>query len=336
MSVDVHSAPTARPSQESHRQINPVPFLPLPTAALHDLRLTATDRDLLAALLEVARNDSSCYPSNRTLAASIGRSVRTVQLSLKRLVAAGWIALRLTAANPTGRLIDLCWRSTQSPILPAAQPPAPPAVKSPAPAQSPTPLVAQSPAPPVAPDVRLENNDRNVVRPILEELKAVGPTSTPDQVRRVAWRLAHHLQDVASVAYYITILAQVVAGVAVERLVAAFKAADRAVGKVRKPGSIFATTWASWQPKVLPSEINRPTYFQADRVGIPATDPPAPPPLSPAPVAQEQVVLSREAEVAELQGIIANPGHPFRRVAVKRLAKLGIDLTQIGGGGTKG
>ena len=135
MSVDVHFAPTDHPSQEfnSRTSPNPLPWVPLPKAALHDPRLTATDRDLLSALLEVARNDPSCYPSNRTLASSIGRSVRTVQLSLRRLVTAGWIRLRPTSANPTGRTIDLCWRTAQTSTPPVVQSVAPPVVQSPAP-----------------------------------------------------------------------------------------------------------------------------------------------------------------------------------------------------------
>ena len=102
---------------------NPLPWVPLPKAALHDSRLTPTDRDVLAALLEIARNDPSCYPSNRhsALATQSGDRWRTVQVALQHLAAAGWIRI-VPGDNPTGRLIDLCWRTTQPPILPAVQP----------------------------------------------------------------------------------------------------------------------------------------------------------------------------------------------------------------------
>ena len=66
------------------------------------------------------------------------------------------------------------------------------------------------------------------VRPILEELKSIRGADA-GKVRVVANRLAAWLTDLASLGYYISILAKAAAGaVPVERLIAAFKAGDRA------------------------------------------------------------------------------------------------------------
>src|SRR4051812_14046471 len=85
------------------------PFSALPHDILRDRRLIPTDVAIVAALLVYARSGPACWPAVRTLAHDVGRSRRTVQLSLARLRAAGWIADR-PDANPTGRVIVLLWR----------------------------------------------------------------------------------------------------------------------------------------------------------------------------------------------------------------------------------
>ena len=116
---------------------------------------------------------------------------------------------------------------------------------------------------------------------LTDELKAL-PGAEPSRVRSLAWRLAHHLKDVASVGFFVMVLGLVARRLApVERLLAAFVAADRSRGKARKPGAIVASTWTGWQPPPLPGAINRPVSFQAPRPAGPA--PPGPVPAGPVP-----------------------------------------------------
>jgi hypothetical protein len=51
-----------------------------------------------------------CWPSDRTIAAKIGKSQGHVQRCLRQLEDAGWIHRQRTDAVPTGRLIWLAWR----------------------------------------------------------------------------------------------------------------------------------------------------------------------------------------------------------------------------------
>jgi hypothetical protein len=51
-----------------------------------------------------------CWPSDRTIAAKIGKSQGHVQRCLRQLEDAGWIDRQRTDAVPTGRLIWLAWR----------------------------------------------------------------------------------------------------------------------------------------------------------------------------------------------------------------------------------
>jgi hypothetical protein len=149
-------------------------------------------------------------------------------------------------------------------------------------------------------------------------------------VRAIAWRLAYHLADVASVAFFTLVLGMVAAGSApVERLLAAFQAGSKAKGRAQKPGAIFAWTWKNWQLPPKPSEINRPVYYQA------ASPAPATAQVmlsSHIPDTSSEVPLSREAEIAELREIISNPRHPFARVARQRLAESGEVLCPAGNG----
>jgi hypothetical protein len=117
----------------------------------HDLRkdpdLKGHDKAILlaAALLEYARKKASCWPSNRTLAEDLGCCVRTVQLALRALQAAGWIRIEYGADNPTGRLIILVWREAH--CAPSRGPIAPP------------------PAAPVAPEAA-HQKEREKKRPV--------------------------------------------------------------------------------------------------------------------------------------------------------------------------
>ena len=152
-------------------------------------------------------------------------------------------------------------------------------------------------------------------RPLKDEFRTL-PGAAPDRVRSLAWRLAHHLRDTASVGFFVMVLSLVAAGSApVERLIAAYVAADRSRGKAQKPGAIFVSVWSGWQLPLRPSEINRPVYYQADRGCDPVISSPAPPPGGDE--------LSREEEIMTLRDILSRPHGPFARVARARLAELG-------------
>jgi DNA-binding MarR family transcriptional regulator len=152
-------------------------------------------------------------------------------------------------------------------------------------------------------------------RPLKDEFRTL-PGAAPDRVRALAWRLAHHLRDTASVGFFVMVLSLVAAGSApVERLMAAYVAADRSRGKAQKPGAIFVSVWSGWQPPLRPSEINRPFYYQAGRGCDPVISSPAPPPGGDE--------LSREEEIMTLRDILSRPHGPFARVARARLAELG-------------
>ena len=110
------------------------------------------------------------------------------------------------------------------------------------------------------------------------------------------------------------VLGQVATGLApVERLLAAFVVADRARGKARKPGAIFASAWSGWVPPPKPSEINRPTYHQA-----PAPVPhPEPPPPGPGPRPRETIVAEM---LSDWETWASQPRHPLAGYARKMLA----------------
>jgi hypothetical protein len=162
------------------------------------------------------------------------------------------------------------------------------------------------------------------VRPLLDELKAL-PGAEGPKVRSLAWRLAHHLADVASIGFFALVLGLVAKGATpLERLLDAFRVADRSRGKARKPGAIFASAWTGWQPPPLPSEINRPTYSQAPRP--PTTPPTGAPPLprpapSTTPPPEPEVAVEWSPELlARWERIVAHPDHPEARTARVMLA----------------
>ena len=154
-------------------------------------------------------------------------------------------------------------------------------------------------------------------RPLKDEFRTL-PGAAPDHVRSLAWRLAHHLRDTASVGFFVMVLSLVAAGSApVERLIAAYVAADRSRGKAQKPGAIFVSVWSGWQPPLKPSEINRPKYHQTPSQPVVRASP------SPAPVPEAPAELSREEEIAQLRSWLDQPRHPFAGIARRRLAELG-------------
>jgi Helix-turn-helix domain len=99
----------------------PLPYAAIPHAIVNDTRLIPTDIRLVGVLLGYAKSKSDCWPSVDTLARDLGMCRRTVQLSLRRLKAYGWVEER-PAGNPTGRVIVLTWRGAQSVAPGGAQP----------------------------------------------------------------------------------------------------------------------------------------------------------------------------------------------------------------------
>ena len=168
------------------------------------------------------------------------------------------------------------------------------------------------------------------VRPILEELKSI-PGADAGRVRVVANRLAAWLMDMASLGYYLSVLAKAAAGVIpIDQLVAAFKAGDRAKESARRPGAIFAWTMNNWVKPPLPSEINRPMYYSAptsapDPVGGDSITPsPAPPQATP-----PGDELSPEEEIALWKTWSENKNHPFHYMAQQRMARLGGQVPTV-------
>jgi DNA-binding Lrp family transcriptional regulator len=106
-----------------------LPYAAPPHDLVADPRLTPTDVRVASALMFWARSKAECWPSDRTIGKRVGRSPGTVQRSLRRLEAAGWIRREKTGANRTGRLIVLAWRRAGARPLPAPMigPPAAPA-----------------------------------------------------------------------------------------------------------------------------------------------------------------------------------------------------------------
>ncbi|MBV8607594.1 MAG: helix-turn-helix domain-containing protein [Singulisphaera sp.] len=325
------STPILRP--EAVRS-NHLPFAALPHALNEDPRLTPRAVRVAAAVLKHARDAAACSPSNRTLAAACRCCVRTVQYALAELRAAGWITLE---RGPAGRVIRLAWRAAPpcNGVRDPVQPPAPPpcnGVRDPVQRAAPPPCNGLHPK-----EKTGEGEERNVtdlpppedaaspgprpgpataprpaapVRPLLEELKAL-PGADEPRVRSLAWRLAHHLADVASVAFFALALRLVAAGsVPLQRLLDAFRVADRSRGKARRPGAIFASAWSSWTPPPLPSEIRYPQQ---------PTPPAAPDRTGPPP-------MDRAHAIRELTLMANDPRHPFRGVARARLAELGVEV----------
>ena len=111
-----------------------------------------------------------------------------------------------------------------------------------APATPPSKLVTAPPPPTVpatGPQTALAPNRPDPAPgPLKDALKAL-PGASQDQVRQSAWRLAHYLTDTASIGFFLSVLGLVCQGLApVERLLAAFTAADRSRGKAQARGDL--------------------------------------------------------------------------------------------------
>src|SRR5262249_27266503 len=123
----------APPRQDTAAKGQSLPFAALPHQLRKDPRRTAhrTRTVLATALLESARANDSCWPSNRRLAEDLGCCPQTIRNALAALQAAGWVHVEHGAGNPTGRLIWLTWRTKQAtppnrldpPLKPAGGPP---------------------------------------------------------------------------------------------------------------------------------------------------------------------------------------------------------------------
>jgi hypothetical protein len=78
---------------------------------LADPNLGSTAKTIATALVKNwAWSKPSCWPSDRTIAAKVGKSQGHVQRCLRQLEDAGWIERERTDEIPTGRRIWLAWR----------------------------------------------------------------------------------------------------------------------------------------------------------------------------------------------------------------------------------
>jgi Helix-turn-helix domain len=311
-------------------QTHTLPFAALPHDLRKDPRLRGKDKAILlaAALLEYACNKPSCYPSNARLAADLNCCYRSVQYALAQLRDAGWIAVEQGSG---GRVIHLLWFE-DPPCNGLHTPHATDCVPKKKKEEEERNVTNLSPSERTAPPLRrpqelppatlTASRPHQPAQPLQDTLKAV-PGASQDQVRQSAWRLAHHLQDVASIGFFIMVLGLVATSLApVERLLAAFVVADRARGKARKPGAIFASAWSGWVPPPKPSDINRPMYHRAPAT-VPHPEPPPPEP-GPNPESPPPEPGPREPITAEMlrnwETWVAQPRHPLAGYARKMLA----------------
>ena len=227
---------------------------------------------------------------------------------------------------------------TQIPDAPA--PPVPPPLPRPA-LPLPTPTLAHDLAPVAAPPLprppaptpalptSVGTQAPTPVMPLLDELKTLSPTTTPGEVRRLAARLAAALHDEGSLGGYISVLSKVVAGtLGRDRLLSAYKAGLKSVGKAARAGAIFMWHLSNYTPPPKPSEVR---YYQTRTTDVPrhvcntnrepaqcmagsGTGPGASL-AEPAPTAED---------LAALRAMAANPRHPLRVVAAARLSELGL------------
>ena len=86
-----------------------LPFAALPHELVNDSRLNSSQVRLAGVLCGYACGKAECWPSVPTLAARLGCCERTVQINLRALETAGWIARR-PGDNPTHRVLVLTWR----------------------------------------------------------------------------------------------------------------------------------------------------------------------------------------------------------------------------------
>ena len=88
------------------------PYARVPHDIAADPRVSQTDLRVLAALLYYARDTLVCRPCDASIGQRVCRSPGTIQRSLRRLEAIGYIAreaVQPSDENRTGRLIHLLW-----------------------------------------------------------------------------------------------------------------------------------------------------------------------------------------------------------------------------------
>jgi hypothetical protein len=180
--------------------------------------------------------------------------------------------------------------------------------------------------PPVPPTIQADM-PQVVHAPLLEELQAIGPTTSPERVRRLASRLAQALHDPGSLGCYISVLAKVVAGtVSKACLIAAYKAGLGAVDKARKPGAIFQWTLHNWTPPPLPSQIRPYNQARADRTGMDPVQCMAGTDQDPGVSGSALGEPTPTAEnLQDLRAMASDPRHPLRHVARRRLGEIAAD-----------
>ncbi len=79
---------------------------------LADPRLSSTAKAIAVVLTRrwAWKLKTSCWPSDKSIAAAVGRSVGQVQRGLRQLEQTGWIAREKTDEVPNGRQLHLLWR----------------------------------------------------------------------------------------------------------------------------------------------------------------------------------------------------------------------------------
>jgi hypothetical protein len=87
------------------------PFAALDHSIAGDPDVSPLGKAVLLALLFWAREKAECWPSDRSIGARVGRSVGTVQRTLRQLETLGLVIRERCDRNRTGRLIRLPWRS---------------------------------------------------------------------------------------------------------------------------------------------------------------------------------------------------------------------------------
>jgi hypothetical protein len=157
------------------------------------------------------------------------------------------------------------------------------------------------------------------VPPLKDALAAL--PGEAESVESLAWRLARHFNDLHSVPFYRKILGQVARrepGFPVERLLDAFRVADRAKSSMGKPGGLFTKTWRDWHPPVRPSQINTPTYRLAERpvtVTAEANTGQGLPSSQPSPPSSEELAQAREWAALPSR----NPMRRFGEMLLKKM-----------------
>lgn len=171
-------------------------YAAIPHDLAEDHRLTPLDLAVVRVLLKYARNLDRCWVLVAIIAAAVRRGRRSVQLSLRRLEASGWLATE-PAPNRSGRAFVLTWRvDAPEVVAPAVVAPPPPEPIAPPEAQP----MAHPEAQPIAPkeDVGVQRESgteqeaverpRRDFRAELVAMPASDPVIAREQARMAAAR----------------------------------------------------------------------------------------------------------------------------------------------------